>query len=531
MMKKDEGMHALKKTGGDTWSARLSIPLNRWADVGEAYGTRSGIKQEVIRSLGTRDKREAYKRRDKALAVLRAEVDERLAAKGFLPLHGEWKPDWMNEERLLSEALEARREIAATSDRTDGGDKQMGPTDPRRRLIEGMDYFLEDRAEQLEKAGKNPSGYVTRYREIALGKTTPIGPLFDRWMRDVESTIRQQTARGHRLAFRLFGEFLAFQDGDACSSQDPETLITSTSVESITKRRIGEFPEWLAQRKRLSAKTIQSRISPLKTFWDWLERKGYSDTNPWLGATTGLKRRAEVEEKQDREREYTEAELIALLQANPAAQRRWGYGAAIFDLIRLGLLTGARQNELASLTRDRIQPPETEGGLPMIVVTSEVAKTRNSRRRIPLHPLAQKIIEERLEALEDQSGDAPLFPECPPGGPDRKRSWTLSKRFTTFRRDVLGKASDGQLDYHSFRRCFITNMENAQRKGASACSELIRDHLVGHKPQSLAGSTYATKDFGGDAYSAAIMGMVEQGLPSEVLKVLEATQNNRPSYP
>ncbi|WP_231490147.1 phage integrase SAM-like domain-containing protein [Gluconobacter roseus] len=184
---------------------------------------------------------------------------------------------------------------------------------------------------------------MTRYREIALGKTTPIGPLFDRWMRDVESTIRQQTARGHRLAFRFFGEFLAFQDGDACSSQDPETLIASTSVESITKRRIGEFPEWLAQRKRLSAKTIQSRISPLKTFWDWLERKGYSETNPWLGATTGLKRRAEVEEKQDHKREYTEAELITLLQANPDGHRRWGYGAAIFDLIRLGLLTGARQ--------------------------------------------------------------------------------------------------------------------------------------------------------------------------------------------
>ncbi|WP_249211929.1 DUF6538 domain-containing protein [Gluconobacter cerinus] len=527
----DDDMHGLRRTGGLTWSVRLSIPRDRRADAGKAFGAKSGIKQEVIRSLGTRDKHEAIRRRDKALAVMRGDLDAKLVAAGFLPIHGHWQPDWMNEDRLLTEALDARREITATSDRTDGGDNEMGGTDPRRRLIEGMDYFLDERAEQLEKAGKNPSDYVTRFREIALGQSTPIGPLFDRWMRDVESTIRQQTARGHRLAFRLFGEFLAFQDGDGCPSQDPETLIASTSVESVTKRRIGEFPEWLAQRKGLSAKTIQSRISPLKTFWDWLERKGYGETNPWLGATTGLKRRAEVEEKQDREREYAEAELIALLQANPDAHRRWGYGAAIFDLSRLGLLTGARQNELASLTRERIQPPETDGALPMIVVTSEVAKTRNSRRRIPLHPLAQKIIRDRLEALEDHSGDAPLFPECPPGGPDRKRSWTLSKRFTTFRRDVLGKVSDGQLDYHSFRRCFITNMENAQRKGVSACSELIRDHLVGHKPQSLAGSTYATKDFGGDAYSAAIMGMVEKGLPEGVLKALEATQNDRPPYP
>ncbi|WP_233453404.1 site-specific integrase [Gluconobacter thailandicus] len=327
---------------------------------------------------------------------MREDLDAKLVVAGFLPIHGHWQPDWMNEDRLLTEALEARREITATSDRTDGGDDQMGGTDPKRRLIEGMDYMLEDRAEQLEKAGKNPSAYVGRYREIALGKSTPIGPLFDRWMRDVETTIRQQTARGHGLAFRLLGELLVSQDGDDSPSQNPETLIASPSVESVTKRRIGEFPEWLAQRKGLSAKTIQSRVSPLKTFWDWLERKGYSEA-PWLGATKGLKRRAEKEEKHDREREYTEAELIALLQADSDAYRRWGYGAPLFDLVRLGLLTGARQNELASLTRERIQPPETEGALPMIVVTSKVAKTRNSRRRIPFHPLAQKIIKERLE--------------------------------------------------------------------------------------------------------------------------------------
>ena len=76
MVKKDEDMHGLKRTGGLTWSARLSIPRDRGADVGQAYGTKSGIKQEVIRSLGTRDKHEALRRRDKALAVLRAEVDE-----------------------------------------------------------------------------------------------------------------------------------------------------------------------------------------------------------------------------------------------------------------------------------------------------------------------------------------------------------------------------------------------------------------------------------------------------------------------
>jgi len=44
-------------------------------------------------------------------------------------------------------------------------DRWMGLT-PNRRLIEGMDCFLEDRAEQLEKAGKDSSGFVRRFREV-----------------------------------------------------------------------------------------------------------------------------------------------------------------------------------------------------------------------------------------------------------------------------------------------------------------------------------------------------------------------------
>ncbi|KGB23404.1 Phage integrase [Acetobacter pomorum] len=71
-------MHGLKLTGGNAYSARLSIPKDRWQDVGRVYSTKSGIKQEIIRSLQTRDPKEAIKRRDKALAEMRAEVDRRL---------------------------------------------------------------------------------------------------------------------------------------------------------------------------------------------------------------------------------------------------------------------------------------------------------------------------------------------------------------------------------------------------------------------------------------------------------------------
>nr|WP_317214103.1 DUF6538 domain-containing protein [Gluconobacter sp. GP1] len=67
----DDDMHGLRRTGGLTWSARLSIPRDRWSDAGKAFGTTSGIKQEVIRSIGTQDAKEAIRRRDRALAAMR----------------------------------------------------------------------------------------------------------------------------------------------------------------------------------------------------------------------------------------------------------------------------------------------------------------------------------------------------------------------------------------------------------------------------------------------------------------------------
>ncbi|WP_050801385.1 hypothetical protein [Gluconobacter morbifer] len=147
-----------------SYYVRFIVPKERWRDVGAVLGSSTGLRRDVLKSLQTKDRKTAFKLRDAALEAIRRSLNLKLAEAGLPPLHGDVVPDWMSEECLLSEALEARREIAATSDRTDGGDEQMGETDPRRRLIEGMDYFLEERAEQLEKAGKNPSDYVRRLR-------------------------------------------------------------------------------------------------------------------------------------------------------------------------------------------------------------------------------------------------------------------------------------------------------------------------------------------------------------------------------
>ena len=89
-------------------------------------------------------------------------------------------------------------------------------------------------------------------------------------------------------------------------------------------------------------------------------------------------------------------------------------------------------------------------------MTDEEAKTKNSIRGIQLYPLVQPIIARRLKGAGEGNTDTPLFPECKPGGPGMKRGYYFAKRFPDFRRWVFGRESDKIVDFHSFRRSFIT---------------------------------------------------------------------------
>lgn len=519
-MKKALDMHGLRRTGGLTWYARLSIPRDRWIDAGKAYGKPSGILQERVVSLQTRDLKEAIRRRDKALAHLRAEVDAKLIAAGFEPLAGDWKPDWMEEDALLAEALAARKRIQAVSDV--GEDEEGYPDSPMHRLIDGMDNMLSERAAELDGKGLDGAAYLTRFREIATGAATPFGSFLNRWRREREQDVSASTLHMEGASLRQFGTYLAEKQGRG-TPKDPMAFLEQQVIEDIPLPVIGEYSEWLSE-KGLSPKTIGRQISSLKVLWDWCLRKHIlSGANPWAGATAGLKKRAEKMGKtRGRIVAYTADELVLLLKADPDEGRRWAWGSAIHDLMRLALLTGARENELCSLSISRIVNRDGKlGPLWGISVLDTEAKTDNSVRSVPLHPLVRPIIERRLAAaIATGQPDAPLFPECKPGGPGMKRGYYFAKRFTTFRRDVLGVGSDGRKVFHSFRKCFVTFMEMALANGAAACTELVCDHLIGHKPPRLSANTYAAKQFDWPLYSDAILGMVDKGMPKAVKDAL-----------
>lgn len=464
-----------------SYAVRFTIPKNRWADVGAVKGSSGGLCREIVRTLGTRDNREAIRRRDAAIALIRSQLNEALLGAGQEPLEGDWKPSWGEVGTGISQ-------------------RSSGSLQASSRLVRDTPH----------------TGTMPHDKARSSAAEDTLGSLLDRWHRELDGQVTNELLDRHRLSLRYLGEFLV-----GAETGDPMAHVHSLRLSDVTKREVSGFREWMIQTKGIQPLTVGFRLSCLKSFWDWASDAGLTDApNPWQGAARGLKRRAEKVVKPNGEkRPFTEAELLALLSADPQTNRNGKWGPAIYDTFRLGLLTGARQNELASLTMGRVIQSDSLNVLWGLRVTADVGKTKSAIRQIPLHPIARAIVERRLRALPRGSGqEVLLFPECVPGGRDEKHGHYLSKRFATFRQTILGKESP--TDFHSTRRCFATFMAAALANGVSECSELVRDHLIGHRPMALGSNTYAAKDLGWELYSRAIIGMAEKGIPEAVRSAL-----------
>ncbi|WP_143216884.1 site-specific integrase [Acetobacter orientalis] len=525
---------------GQTWYIRVQIPKDRQADAGRAFGTRSGIKEDHQKTLETRDRLEAIKRRPMALLSVTHEINTKLKAAGFVPLDEDWTPQWANDATLVTEALSARKEILSASTTQDQSERiqTVTPsgaahsivlhTSPRDRAKDAMLDVASDRASALNERGENGSAYYRKFTAIAEGSATPIGVLMDRWSKERALDVGPAMLAIDRASFNHFAGFITSALAQTnYNSEQAMLYLRSQPIEELSPSLLGQFAPWLAQEHSLTAKTVAARISPLKVFWDWTIRThAITGPNPWIGATTGLKKRDKRASKGRPALDcYTDAELVKLLTVDTDGQHKWAWGQALSDLMRLALFTGARQNELCSLTVSRVLIYDnTEELLWGIQVTEEEAKTDAGIRKIPIHPLIKPIIARRLHKAKALPGDDnPLFPECKPGPLQNgsKRSHYFSQAFTKFRRDVLGAGSDNRRNFHSFRRNFITAMEVALGKGATACTPLVRHHLAGHEASGDIGAqVYISDNLGWPIYSAAILGMVETGYSDTVKAVI-----------
>jgi integrase len=115
------------------------------------------------------------------------------------------------------------------------------------------------------------------------------------------------------------------------------------------------------------------------------------------------------------------------------------------------------------------------------------AKTRAGLRRVPIHPGLAAIVARRCEG---KPAKAFLFHEPGPVREDRERSMALSKRFGYYRRtlgvhETVNGARHSRVDFHSWRRWFITAARNAGVDRAVVAA------VVGHEVGNLTDDTYS----------------------------------------
>jgi integrase len=386
--------------GRKGWCFRMRTPDAligyRNAKTGKPYG------REIREGLGTRELREARKRRDIRLGQIRAE--ERKASA----------------ERLgdMDEAL-SYREVLAQIDDPD--------------LIEVTEDSIQMRAEKIE--ARHGTAAAKQWFNAATGRETPLKVLYEKYLKDEGATKSRSTQINLETAWRDFQAF--------CGRE--------ITIEAVDRRLVGEFvTEYLPTLRTPrspdgpSPATIQKKVTLLKAIWTWAMKRGHIRFEPMTPWDRQAPSKKLVREAQKRRRPFTADEMKKLLAAEPA-------GETLGDVMRIALLTGARLSEIIDLDASWVDEDCAGYTLPK-------GKTENAARYVPLVGPARKIIQRRMEAVKRQGW---LFPECAPRKSDGKRSPAVSAAFTRSRRKVLGKETDDELVEHSFRHTWRTAARRA----------------------------------------------------------------------
>jgi integrase len=356
------------KLRGRTYYVHVQIPAH--------LRKAAGGKWEFIRTLKTGDLNEANKRKHPDVAAFKQQINA-------LERH---KPNDLGElyEKALAwrEAME-RHKGEVLYKEPDGA--------PYYATDEFLSQISEEAEEFLETRGEKAAD---TFYKIAKGQGMLLRAQVDPWLTEQANTTNQTKAQ-HRTVLRAF---IAWAGEDVF-------------VESVTRRYAGEYvSHLLGPAANLKRKTAQRYVSSLSSLWSWLEARGLAQDNPWT--RQGISKKSKRGEAPKRS-QWTDEALAKVLLGDFTPR----YTAILHDLV--ALVTGARLDELCTLKVTDVH--KGEDGWWMDI---QQGKTEAAVRKVPVHDSAAHVLERRSKG----SGGF-LFEGLVPGGPDKKRSWNVSKAF------------------------------------------------------------------------------------------------------
>lgn len=263
------------------WYVRVRVPRELRGIIGVG---------EIKRTLRTRDKQEAQRRKHALLAEIMARFD---AARTGADLSG-----W-----TLS-----------------GGHHTVGSTQP----IEAITVHV------VSSPQRGPV-------ESLRATYSPLGDILSVYLDEKKLTVTNQTFNTKKRRLREFAEHVGIH----------------TDMAAISKRSAGEYVTKVLVLKRdryerpLSVKTKKDIASDLRAFFHWAEARGFIDANPFSNVMTTL--RSVIKGTPSTRRGWNRSELVRLLSDDGLMKDK-----VMAGLVLIGLYSGMRGNEIAELRLDDV---------------------------------------------------------------------------------------------------------------------------------------------------------------------------------
>lgn len=438
-MRRKQDTKYLERMNGGKWRVVVVVPK----------GLRDQFGKAALKvSLGTDSLTEANERKGPVVSDLKRRIAE---AAGLSPVE---------DVAQMGIAVQAKLRAASELEDAEG----LSERDAIEAEIYDIAEALRGAPVAVDRQGRpqydrRREQQASVFAEIAHSRKTPL--------RAHEEDFRLQ----HHWEPKTWGKF------DKIMGDLEAWLIAqhgSAMLEDITPRAASGFIGDISGKKGWAATTTNGYISSLQAYWRWLGKRHIIFNNPWQDQRMAKPRKKEKE----RERPFTEGEMRRLLyEGQPPAY--------IADLMRVAALTGARLGAILELTVGACQ-----GG----VFTIPAQKRESEAREVPIHSALAGIIARRTEG---KPADAWLFPEVPPlpptASPNAKRANLATKAFARYA-EALGvreKRSGKRrslINFHSFRRWFVTEAERAYASGAALGFTMATiSEVVGH---AVGGTTF-----------------------------------------
>ncbi|RYF31224.1 MAG: hypothetical protein EOO23_03225 [Comamonadaceae bacterium] len=441
-----------RRANSRKWQIKVKVPKG------------AGGPRQIARSLETTDHAEALRRAPVVVAAIRREIERSRRNPDGTRKDLKGRPS--DEQRALESWWAAQRVPSPT---------EVGRFIIPRELEAQWEADLSgvlgepvnaDRGRALPVYEPAREAAALRLSGLTFGTRTPVASELDRYL--VQQGIRASYASRTRRAVGSLEKWLTGRPG-------------GDDVNAVTGRAADQFADHVAETGVTTA-TVNSIVSALSAYWQWLVKRHIAAANPWAGQGRRVVSLALNAEK----REFSDEEMVVLL-SGPAS-------STLHDMMRLAALTGMRLTEIGGL---KVK------GIAQGLFHVEESKTRSGVRVVPVHPDLSSLVKRRTAGKSDTEFLIEELTSPPSHGGLRGKK--IGEAFTAYRRSLgLDQRQSGRkqsdVDFHSFRRWFVTKAEQA------GYNEVQVARVVGHKPPGFTFSTYS----GGlaDAQATAVVNSV-----------------------